>query len=91
MHYSIHPCAGGYLTEAARSLPNHPDDPQRDAHHGGHSHEPADTIAPVRVGIHIVVLERFIFDQEEQENSLQEKKDALGLKIIASVSCHFKF
>lgn len=63
-----------YLREGARGLPDHPDNPQRDADHGGRSHEPADTITPVRVGVHIVVLQRFVLNQEKQENSLQHTK-----------------
>lgn len=59
-----------YLREGAGSLPDHPDDTQRDANHGGHGHEPADTVAPVRVGVHVVVLQRFVFNQEKQENPL---------------------
>lgn len=62
-----------YLRKGAWSLPDHPYDPQWDAHHRGHGHEPADAITPVRVGVHIVVLQRFVLNQEEQENSLQEK------------------
>lgn len=63
-----------HLREGARSLPDHPDHPQRDADHRGHGHEPADTVAPVGVGVHVVVLQRFVFNQEEQEYSLQETK-----------------
>lgn len=63
-----------YLREGTGSLPDHPDHPQRDADHWGHGHEPADTIAPVRVGVHVVVLQWFVFNQEKQENSLKADK-----------------
>ena len=46
-------------------------DPDRDAEHGGQGHEPADAIAPGRVGVHVVVLEGLVFDQEENEDALQ--------------------
>ena len=46
-------------------------DPDRDAQHGGQGHEPADAIAPGRVGVHVVVLEGLVFDQEENEDALQ--------------------
>lgn len=62
-----------YLREGSRGLPDLPDHPQRDADHGGQGHEPANTVTPVRVGVHIVVLQRFVFDQEKQENSLQQE------------------
>lgn len=61
-----------YLRKGSRGLPDLPDHPQRDADHGGQGHEPANTVAPVRVGVHIVVLQRFVFDQEKQENPLQK-------------------
>lgn len=63
-----------YLREGPRSLPDHPYNTQRDADHWGHGHEPADTVAPVRVGVHIVILQRFVFNEEKQENSLLQKK-----------------
>lgn len=66
-----------YLREGARSLPNHPDNTQRDADHRGHGHEPANTIAPVRVDVNIVVLQWFVFNQEKQENSLWQKQNSV--------------
>lgn len=68
-----------YLREGAGGLPDHPDNPQRDADHRGRSHEPADTIAPVRVGVHIVVLQRFVLNQEKQENSLRHTENHISL------------
>lgn len=67
-----------YLREGAGGLPDHPDNPQGDADHGGRSHEPADTITPVRVGVHIVVLQRLVLNQEKQENSLQHTENHIS-------------
>lgn len=75
-----------YLREGARSLPDHPDNPQRDADHRGQGHEPADTVAPVRVGVHVVVLQRFVFNQEKQENSLQQKENNIKF-VICYLHC----
>lgn len=61
-----------YLREGARSYPDLPDHTQWDADHRGYGHEPADTVAPVRVDVHVVVLQRLVFNQEEQENCLQK-------------------
>lgn len=63
-----------YLRKGPRSFPDHPDNAQWDTHHGGHSHEPADSVAPVRIDVHVVVLQRLVFNQEEQENSLHQKE-----------------
>ena len=63
--------AGVYLAEGAGGLPDHPDHPERDADHGGHGHEPADAVAPVRVSVHVVVLQGLVLDEEEQEDGLQ--------------------
>lgn len=65
-----------YLREGARGLPDLPDHPQRDADHGGQGHEPANTVTPVRVGVHVVVLQRFVLDQEKQENCLRQTQQA---------------
>lgn len=65
-----------YLREGAGGLPDLPDHPQRDADHGGQGHEPADAVTPVRVGVHVVVLQRFVLDQEKQENSLRQTQQA---------------
>lgn len=79
----LHVCCRYYLREGAGSLPDHPNNPQRNADHRGHGHEPANTIAPVRVGVHVVVLQRFVFNQEKQENSLQaNKKDMLFATVL---------
>lgn len=72
-----------HLSEGTRSLPNHPNNPKRDADHWGHGHEPSDTIAPVWVGVHIVVLQRFVFNQEEQENTLGKTMNASNLKTFS--------
>lgn len=69
-------CRSVYLREGARGLPDLPDHPQRDADHGGQGHEPADTVTPVRVGVHVVVLQRFVLDQEKQENCLRQTQQA---------------
>lgn len=84
-----------YLREGAGGLPDHPDNPQRDADHRGRSHEPADAIAPVRVGVHIVVLQRFVLNQEKQENSLQHTENHISLVNIIFIMrrelIHFTF
>lgn len=79
-------CFVFYLREGARSLPDHPDHPQRDAYHRGQGHEPADAVAPVRVGVHVVVLQRFVFNQEKQEDSLQQKENNITF-VICYLHC----
>lgn len=75
-----------YLGEGARSLPDHPDNPQRDADHGRRGHEPANAIAPVWVCVHVVVLQRLVFNQKEEENSLpQTKIDIKAVTFIYNV------
>lgn len=68
-----------YLSKGARSRRDLPDHSQRDADHRGHGHEPADTIAPVRIGVHVVVLQRFVLNQEEQENALHKTKKTFNV------------
>lgn len=77
-----------YLSEGAGSLPDHPDNSKRDADHWRHGHEPADPVAPVGVSVHIVVLKRFVFNQEEEENTLKQMKNnirAVGVRCVGAV------
>ena len=60
-----------HLWQRPLCLPHLDADPDRDAEHGGQGHEPANAIAPGGVGVHIVVLEGLVFDQEENEDALR--------------------
>ena len=60
-----------HLWQRPFRLPHLDADPDRDAEHGGQGHEPADAVAPGGVGVHVVVLEGLVFDQEENEDALQ--------------------
>lgn len=60
-----------HLYESAFCLPQLNADPQRDADHGRESHHPPYAIAPVRVCIYIVIFQRLVFHQEENEDSLK--------------------
>lgn len=71
-----HPCQplpsrAAYLRQCPFCLPQLDEDPEWDAEHGGQGHEPADAIAPGRVGVDVVVLEGFVLDQEEDEDALR--------------------
>lgn len=44
----------------------------RDAEHRGQSQTPADDLPPPGVHVHIVVGQRFVVDQVEEENPLQQ-------------------
>lgn len=60
-----------YLSErplGGADLVNHP---EWDADHGGESEQPADDIAPPRVHILIVVLERSVFNEGEGKGTLE--------------------
>lgn len=59
-----------HLHEGAFCLPELDADPQGDADHGGESHHPPDAVAPVRVDVHVVVLQGLVFHQEKDEDSL---------------------
>lgn len=47
--------------------------PQGDANHGGEGQQPTDGVAPPRVHIDIVVLQRSVFNEGEGEGSLQRQ------------------
>lgn len=78
-----------YLGEGTGSLPDHPNDSERDADHWRHGHEPADPVAPVGVGVLVVVLERFVFNQEEEENTLQRTKGDVRASAAAEKNIFF--
>lgn len=59
-----------HLGQRPFCLPRLDEDPERDAEHGGQRHEPADAVAPGRVGVDVVVLEWLVLDQEEDEDAL---------------------
>ena len=65
------PPGAAHLWQRPLCLPHLDADPDRDAEHGGQGHEPADAVAPGRVGVHVVVLEGLVFDQEENEAALR--------------------
>lgn len=68
-----------YLGQRALCLPQLDEDPEWDAEHGGQGHEPADAVAPGRVGVDVVVLQRLVLDQEEDEDALQREREVLGV------------
>lgn len=59
-----------HLWQGALCLPQLDEDPKWDAEHRGQSHEPADAVAPSRICVHVVVLERLVLDQKEDEDAL---------------------
>lgn len=59
-----------HLGQGALCLPQLDEDPERDTQHGRQSHEPADAVAPSRIRVHVVVLERLVLDQKEDEDAL---------------------
>lgn len=64
-----------YLHEGSFCFPDLDYNAQRDADHRGHCHRPSNAITPVWICIHIVVFQGFVFNQEEEENSLEKKKE----------------
>lgn len=58
-----------FLRQRPLCLPHLDGDPERDAEHGGQGHEPADAVAPGGVSVDVVVLERLVLNQEENEDA----------------------
>lgn len=63
------------LNERAFRLDDLDHNHHRDANHGGESKGPAQTNGPVRILIDFVVLQRLVFDQRENEASLEKKQE----------------
>lgn len=69
------------LSEGSFSSEEFVEEADGDAEHGGQSQTPADDLAPPRVHVHIVVVQRLVVHQVEQEDALQsggEKKTGLS-------------
>lgn len=67
-----------HLGQRALRLPHFDEDPEWNAYHRGQCHEPADAVAPGRVGVDIIVLEWLVLDQEEDEDTLQRERGSWG-------------
>lgn len=61
---------GPYLLEGTLGLEEGDDGEERNTDHGGERQEPADRISPGRVHIDVVVLERCVLAQGEEEGGL---------------------
>lgn len=60
-----------YLPEGTLGLQEGDDDEEWDTAHGGESQEPSNGVSPRRVRIDIVVLERCVLAQGEDEGGLK--------------------
>lgn len=60
-----------YLLEGALRLQEGDDDKEWDTGHGGKSQEPSNGVSPRRVYVDIVVLERCVLAQGEEEGGLK--------------------
>lgn len=71
-----------HLRQRPLCLPQLDEDPEWDTEHGGQGHQPADAVAPGGVGIDVVVLERLVFDQEEDKDALpRDGERSLGARL----------
>ena len=62
-----------YLLEGALGLQEGDDDKEWDTGHGGESQEPSNGVSPRRIHVDIVVFERCILAQGEEESGLKER------------------
>lgn len=60
-----------YLPEGALGLQEGDDDEEWDTGHGGESQEPSNEVAPRRVHVDVVVFERCVLAQGEDEGGLK--------------------
>lgn len=63
-----------YLLEGALGLQEGDDDKKWDTGHGGKSQEPSNGVSPRRVRVDIVVFERCVLAQGEEEGSLKGRE-----------------
>lgn len=61
-----------YLSESALCPEELVEDTDGDAEHGGQSQAPAQHLAPPRVHVHIVVGQRLVVHQMEEEDALRK-------------------
>lgn len=61
-----------YLSEGALGSEELVEDTDRDAEHGGQSQAPAQNFAPPRVHVHVVVGQRLVVHQVEEEDALRK-------------------
>lgn len=69
------PGSSPYLPEGTLGLQEGDDDEKWDAAHGGASQEPADEVSPGRVHIDVVVSERCVLAQGEEESGLERQRE----------------
>lgn len=67
-----------HLRQCPLCLPHLDEDPEGDAEHGGQGHEPANAVAPGGVSVDVVVLERLVLHQEEDEDALRRQGEVSG-------------
>lgn len=67
-----------YLLEGTLGLQEGNDDEEWDADHGGESQEPANGVSPWRVHIDVVVFERCVLAQGEEESGLERVGQKAG-------------
>lgn len=67
-----------YLLEGTLGLQEGNDDEEWDADHGGESQEPANGVSPGRVHIDVVVFERCVLAQGEEERGLERVEQKAG-------------
>jgi len=65
----------GYLSQRSLGGGHLVEHPEGDAHDGGESQQPAHEVAPPRVHVHVVVLQRRVLDDGERKGALQGERD----------------
>ena len=61
-----------YLHEGSFRFPDLDYNAQRNADHRGQGHRPPNPIAPVWISVDVVIFQRLILDQKEEEYTLKE-------------------
>ena len=64
------------------------DHPEGNTEHGGQGQEPAQAVAPPRVHILIVVLQRGVLDQGEGKGTLQRQINAIICVSVTVTGCY---
>lgn len=65
---------GGYLSQRSLGVGHLVYHPEGDAHDGGESQQPAHEVAPPRVHILVVVLQRRVLDDGERQGTLRGER-----------------
>jgi len=66
---------GGYLSQRSLGGGHLVEHPEGDAHDGGERQQPAHEVAPPRVHVLVVVLQRRVLDDGERKGALQGERD----------------